>query len=367
MAQGDRDPGSDGAPTGEGGTPLAETPAASAARDEDGHTIVPAGMVLGFTYRIEKLLARGGMGEVYRAIHLDLRTEHAIKVIRPELANDAKVAELFKREATTLRAIRNDAIVAYDGIFRDENGRLYLVMEYVDGPSLSEVLKARPLSLDELYRLRERLAKGLAAAHAKGIVHRDLSPDNVILPGGELDKAKIIDFGIAKLSDPLAGTIVGDDFAGRYLFASPEQFGMFGARVDARSDIYSLGLVLAAAAAGKPLAMGSTPMLAIDSRRAVPDLSPVPEAFRAELARMLEPDPERRMRSLDELTAPEPPAGAAEGSTVVLGGSSRASAPRHRRNRAAAQHRRGAAPSSSSRSWRRPSASPCSPAGSSST
>ena len=147
-----------------------------------------------------------------------------------------------------LRTIRHDAIVAYDGVFRDENGRLYLVMEFVDGPSLSKVIKQGALPPAQVRQLRDRLADGLAAAHEKGVIHRDLSPDNVILPGGDLTKAKIIDFGISKMADPEAKTIVGDDFAGKYSYVSPEQVGLYGGKVDPRSDIYSLGLVLAAAA-----------------------------------------------------------------------------------------------------------------------
>src|SRR3546814_8806829 len=104
-----------------------------------------------------------------------------------------------------------------------------------------------------------------------------ISPDNIILTDGKLDNAKIIDFGIAKLTDPSARTIIGDDFAGKYSYVSPEQLGMFGGKVDARSDIYSLGLVLAAAAIGEPLDMGMSPLSVVEARRAVPALSRVPE------------------------------------------------------------------------------------------
>ena len=278
-------------------------PPAEAAAPQGGTSNVPLGTVLGYTYRVEELLARGGMGEVYRAVHLELQTQHAIKLIRPEFANDPKIVELFRREAATLRTLRNDAIVAYDGVFRDEAGRLYLVMEFVGGPSLSHVLKERPLEPAEVRRLRDRVASGLAAAHDKGIVHRDISPENIIIPGRQVEHAKIIDFGIAKLADPQTATIIGGEFAGRYLFSSPEQLGMFGSHVDARSDIYSLALVLCAAAIGKPLDMGHSPSTVIERRAAVPDLSSVPEELRAELAHMLEPDPDRRPRSIRELLA----------------------------------------------------------------
>jgi len=268
-------------------------------------TIAP-GQLLGHTYRIEALLARGGMGEVYRARHAELNTEHAIKIILPELAGNTRIVDLFRREASVLRTIRHDAIVAYDGVFRDENGRLYLVMEFVDGPSLSKVFKQGALQPTQVRELRDRLADGLAAAHEKGVIHRDLSPDNVILPGGEVGKAKIIDFGISKMADPEAKTIVGDDFAGKYSYVSPEQVGLYGGKVDPRSDIYSLGLVLAAAAGGSALDMGSSPISVVEARRAVPKLDRVPAQLRRELTAMLEPDPADRPQSMRDLMQ-EPP------------------------------------------------------------
>jgi hypothetical protein len=262
---------------------------------------IAPGQLLGHTYRIEALMARGGMGEVYRARHAELDTEHAIKIILPELADDTRIVDLFRREASVLRTIRHEAIVGYEGVFRDENARLYLVMEFVDGPSLSKVLKQAALPPAQLRLLRDRIADGLAAAHEKGVVHRDLSPDNVILPAGDVGKAKIIDFGISKLVDPAAKTIVGTDFAGKYSYVSPEQVGLYGGQVDGRSDIYSLGLVLAAAAIGKPLDMGNSPISVVEARRAVPDLSRVPKEMRDELAAMLQPDPADRPQSMRDL------------------------------------------------------------------
>ncbi len=262
---------------------------------------VPEGTVLSHTYRVERLLARGGMGEVYRARHVKLGTEHAIKIMLPELAQDTRVIDLFTREAAVLRNVRNEAVVGYDGVVCDEAGRLYLIMEYADGPSLKARLRDGALTPDEVVLLRDRLAMGLGAAHEKGVIHRDMSPDNVILPGGRLENAKIIDFGIAKLADPEVQTVLGSDFAGKYSYASPEQLGMHGGQVDARSDIYSAGLVLAAAAVGTPLPMGKSHIEVIEARRAVPDLSQVPEILREQIAWMLEPNPDDRPGSMAEL------------------------------------------------------------------
>lgn len=289
-------------------TPIPSTPVpASTASgvEPSGVRAVPEpigpGTLLSHTYRVEGLIARGGMGEVHRARHVDMDTWHAVKVIRPELAQDAKMVELLRREAAALREIRHEAVVSYDGVFRDEFGRLLLSMEFLDGPSLHEVLQAGPLDAASVAVLLDRIASGLAAAHQRGIIHRDMSTDNVILPGRDIANAKIIDFGIAKQTAAGAGTVIGDGFAGKYGFASPEQFGLFGGQVGPQSDIYSAGLVLAAAVLGHPLDMGRTPQAMIERRMSVPDLSAVEEPLRGVLCSMLEPDPQNRAATMAEL------------------------------------------------------------------
>ncbi|MFS2009133.1 protein kinase [Azospirillum sp. CT11-132] len=293
-------------------TPVPSTPAPTstasgveASGDRAGVRSVPEpigpGTLLSHTYRVEGLIARGGMGEVHRARHVDMDTWHAVKVIRPELAQDAKMVELLRREAAALREIRHEAVVSYDGVFRDEFGRILLSMEFLDGPSLHEVLQAGPLDAASVAVLLDRIASGLAAAHQRGIIHRDMSTDNVILPGRDIANAKIIDFGIAKQTAAGAGTVIGDGFAGKYGFASPEQFGLFGGQVGPQSDIYSAGLVLAAAALGHPLDMGRTPQAMIERRMSVPDLSALEEPLRGVLCSMLEPDPQNRARTMAEL------------------------------------------------------------------
>src|ERR1051326_2901772 len=164
--------------------------------------VLREGTVLGNTYVIEQLLARGGMGEVYRARHVELGTLHAIKLILPSLANDPVILQLLIEEARKLSRIRHDAIVSYEGLFRGEGNLRYLVMGFIGGESLTTVLERRQLEPHEVLRLRNRIAQGLAAAHEKGIIHRDVSPDNILLPGGNVDRAKLIDFGIAKSSIP---------------------------------------------------------------------------------------------------------------------------------------------------------------------
>ncbi len=286
-------------------TSTSVTAASVSGVDASGGRASPApigpGTLLSHTYEVAGLIARGGMGEVHRARHVDMNTWHAVKVIRPELAQDAKMVELLRREAAALREIRHEAVVSYDGVFRDEYGRILLSMEYLDGPSLQEVLQGGPFDPNDVAILLDRIASGLAAAHQRGIVHRDMSTDNVILPGREIANAKIIDFGIAKQTAGGAGTVIGDAFAGKYGYASPEQFGLFGGQVGPQSDIYSAGLVLAAAALGRPLDMGRTPQAMIERRMSVPDLSALGEPLRGVLCSMLEPDPQNRAKSMTEL------------------------------------------------------------------
>lgn len=243
------------------------------------------------------------MGDVYRARHNELGSEHAIKVILPNLADDPRIVQLFREEARKLSRINNDAIVDYEGFFRDEDGLRYLVTEFVKGGSLADLLRGRRLEPDEVLRLRDRLALGLAAAHEEGIIHRDVSPENILLPEGRIDRAKLIDFGIAKSTDPAATTIFDGDFAGKYAYASPEQLGLFGGRIDLRSDIYSFGLVLAAAAIGfgRRLDMGSSPATMIAARQKIPDLSEVPAPLRPIIGPMLQPRADDRPPSMRSL------------------------------------------------------------------
>ena len=286
------------------------------------------GQLLAHTYEIEALLGRGGMGEVYRARHIKLMSLHAIKVIAPELVDDAHVIEMFTEEARKLRMVRHDAVVSYDGLIGDEDGLLYLIMEFVDGVSLAKIIRERQLTPDELRALRDRLAQGLSAAHDKLIYHRDISPDNIILVNGMVDQAKIIDFGIAKSAAAGDRTIIGNDFAGKFSYVSPEQLGMFGGEIDQRSDIYSLGLVLAAAGLGHALNMGNSPASAVDARRQIPDLGALPADLRTELEPLLEPDPANRPRSMRQLLDNEPLAYRDPSHAPGLRGSARGAAAR---------------------------------------
>lgn len=267
---------------------------------QSGVTLVP-GSVLAHTYEIRRLINSGGMGRVYEAKNRVTGDTVAVKVIRPELLGDERLRAMFVREAAVLRRIRDEAIVGYEGMFQDEQGCGFLVMNYVDGPSLAERMSRQKLTEAEAEALLRHLATGLETAHAAGICHRDLSPDNVLLPGGDLAQATLIDFGIAKLVDPEAGTLVGTDIAGKAGYMSPEQLGVVDAEIGPRSDIYSLALVIAAAVRGAPVDMGTRFADIVEARRRVPPLDGVPIKLRDRLTAMLAPEPTDRPASMAAL------------------------------------------------------------------
>ena len=272
------------------------------------------GTVLSHSYRIEAPLKQHGAGGIYRARHIELGTAHVIRLIPPAFASKPDLLDLLVTEVRKLSAIRHDAIVNYEGLLRDEREIRFLVTEFVEGETLQEMLARRRLEPNEVLRLRDRLAGGLAAVHSRGIVHGNVAPEHIVLPDGDIDRAKLTDFGIAHSMDPADATLLGFDALAKHGFASPEQFGLEGGRVDARSDIYSLGLVLAAAAVGfgKTLDMGSTTAAMIAARQRRPDLSSVPRALRSVIAPMLAPRLDDRPPSMqalieaDRTTSPSP-------------------------------------------------------------
>jgi serine/threonine protein kinase len=205
------------------------------------------------------MIGAGGMGEVYKCHEIQTGAVVAIKMLLPEMAENEAALALFRREAAALHHLLHDAIVRYF-VFSVEPAlqRPYLAMEFVDGQSLSEILADGPLTFEALVKLMRRIASGLGAAHERGIIHRDVSPDNIIVPLGDVTRAKIIDFGIARSTDVGDKTIIGAGFAGKDNYVSPEQVGLYGNEVTAKSDIYSLGLLLFYALTGQRLDMGGS-------------------------------------------------------------------------------------------------------------
>lgn len=255
------------------------------------------GDLLNNTYRIEAVLGRGGTSEVYRAKSEISGRRVAIKVLKAELARDEAYLRLMTREEA-IRDIRSEAVVRYSENHRTPEGHVYLVMDYVDGPTLDRRMAEGGVPASELMTIGARVAEGLVAAHAGRVIHRDLSPDNIILRGGDPAQAVIIDFGIAKDDTPGAETIVGNEFAGKYAYAAPEQLH---GRTDARSDIYALGATLLAAFRGKSPDLGANPVEMLRIKEQPPSTEGVPEPLRGILAAMTDPDPAKRPQTMEEV------------------------------------------------------------------
>jgi serine/threonine protein kinase len=247
------------------------------------------------------------MGEIYKGHEIQSGDSVAIKVLRNDLANNETALALFRKEAKALRSLHHEAIVRYY-VFSDDPGigRHYLAMEFVRGERLSDIIQRRQLSFDQVRQLQQRLSAALHEAHRNDIVHRDVSPDNVLVPEGDVGRAKIIDFGIARSTRSDDTTIIGVGFAGKYNYVSPEQLGLFGGDITAKSDIYSLGLVLAQCLRGRPINMSGTQFEMLENRRLVPDLGLIDQRFRPLLEQMLQPNPADRPESMAAVAAWRP-------------------------------------------------------------
>jgi serine/threonine-protein kinase len=215
--------------------------------------------VLAGTYRIERLLGRGGMGAVYQAEHLRTRKLVALKTLRPGFGKIREIAKRFEREALTTSLLSHPGVVQVDDYGELEDGALFLVMELVPGASLREIIDAGPVAPARAFAIVRQILDALAHAHAAGVIHRDLKPDNVkVMPDpdrpGE-ERVKILDFGIAKVVGA-AEEAVGDEKLteagiafGTPDYMAPEQ--ALGQSVDARADLYSVGVMLFEMLAGR--------------------------------------------------------------------------------------------------------------------
>ncbi|MFT6025624.1 MAG: hypothetical protein ACI9PY_003767 [Ascidiaceihabitans sp.] len=259
--------------------------------------IFQIGDLLNNTYRIEAILGRGGTSEVYQARSEISGRVMAVKALRAEFASNEDFLVLMTREED-IRDIQHDAIVRYFDTQRMPNGVVYLVMDHIDGPGLDAKLKDGGMTAADLMVVGKRVCEGLIAAHERNIVHRDLSPDNIILRNDDPKEAVIIDFGIAKDTNPGAETIVGNEFAGKYAYAAPEQLS---GNTDPRSDIYSLGALLLSTFRGKKPDIGNNPMEVVQKKGEPLDLEGVPNSLRQILARMCDPDPAMRFQTAREL------------------------------------------------------------------
>jgi len=265
---------------------------------------IKVGDILNHIYEVKRFLARGGMGEVFEGCNIHTDEKVAIKVMLPALANDEKVIAMFRKEAKTLTKLHHEALVEYRVLAQEPALHvLYIVTDFIEGTNLGASLGTLQPTPEQLAELLRRLASGLGSAHRLGAVHRDMSPDNVILENDDIHAPKIIDFGIAKDLDASSATIVGDGFAGKLNYVAPEQLGDFGREIGPWTDVYSLGLLILAVAQGKAVDMSGSLVDAIDKRRRGPDVSAVPEDLRPLVEAMVRPNPQERLRSMEDVVA----------------------------------------------------------------
>jgi serine/threonine-protein kinase len=255
-------------------------------------------------YELEELVGTGGMSSVHRARDRLLERHVAIKILHEHYSRDEDYVERFRREARAAAKLSHPNIVTV--IDRGEaDGRQFIVFEYVDGQNLKQLIGKRgPLPVRDALELGMQIGRALAFAHAQGLVHRDVKPQNVLLGNGDV---KVTDFGIARSLDVKAGLTQTGTVLGTSEYISPEQAG--GREVDVRTDVYSLGAVVYELLAGQPPYTGdsfvsvamrhvSDPVPSISAAR--PD---VPLRVDAALQRAMAKDPDERFQSMDDFVA----------------------------------------------------------------
>ena len=274
------------------------------------------GQVLAGKYRIDDKIDEGGMGCVYRATHVLMEKVIAVKVLHPALAADDKIVARFTREAKAASRISHPHAINVTDFGESENGIVYLVMEYLRGRTLKDIVRTGgPMSLRRTVEIVRQVAGALDVAHAEGVVHRDLKSDNIMLEeatGG--DWAKVLDFGIAKIqqtersvheTDP--GLTAPNLIIGTPQYMSPEQCSQ-ASDIDARSDIYSFGVIVYEMLAGHVPFSGDSPTGIMMKHIQEPPPSilderkDLPEEVGRVVARALAKRPEERFQTAGELS-----------------------------------------------------------------
>lgn len=272
------------------------------------------GRLLADRYKVLRTIGEGGMGRVYLAEHVRMGRLSAVKVMSPALAPTADAIGRFNREAANASRINQPNVAAIYDFGETEDGTLYLAMEYVEGETLSAVLRREgPFSPLRAAEITAQIADGLTAAHHLGIVHRDLKPDNILVTRSHEGRewVKIVDFGIAKTTqaDGAQNVTSLGMAVGTPEYMSPEQIA--GEQLDGRTDLYSLGLVLF------NMLTGALPHPALTSKqslihrltarpRTLADVRPKvawPARLQVALDRALAPEPADRFRTVGELAA----------------------------------------------------------------
>src|SRR5262245_37097163 len=268
------------------------------------------GTVFAGKYKIIKKIGEGGMGSVYIADQEPIDRKVAIKVLLGKLAEDEVAVKRFEQEARAISKMQHpNTVTIYD--YGTEGDRLYIVMEFLKGKTLTQLLRQDGvLAGPRACKIMRQVCSSLADAHAAGIIHRDLKPDNIFLTeiGGDPDWVKVLDFGVAKLADTDGGTLTQTGMIfGTPKYMSPEQAE--GRPIDYRADIYALGVVLYELLVGRPPFVADTPVGLLLKHiseppapfsRVRPDLNIDPRV-EAIVMKSLEKNPDRRQQIVGEL------------------------------------------------------------------
>jgi serine/threonine-protein kinase len=271
------------------------------------------GQVLDGKYRIVRVIGEGGMGAVYEGENTRIRRRVAIKVLHAGIAANTEMVQRFEREAQVAGTVGNDHILEILDLGALDSGERYMVMEYLDGETLTDRIKARTrLSPREASRLLRQVLQGLSAAHGAGIVHRDLKPDNIFIlraKAGIKDFVKIIDFGISKFSEPGTGVSNRMTRTGALMgtphYMAPEQ-ATGSTDIDRRTDIYAVGIIMYEAVTGRvPFQAETFNQLLfeialakiIPAQQIVPDLDPAIDTI---IMKASARDPAHRFQTCDE-------------------------------------------------------------------
>lgn len=265
-------------------------------------------VIPGTRYRALAKLGEGGMGVVYAAEHVDIEKRVALKLLHADLLKDQHVLQQFRQEARAASRIGNPYICDVTDWGEVADGRVFFVMEFLDGPSLArEIKRCRRLPPERVFPMLRQVAKALGAAHEKGIVHLDMKPDNVLLieRDGRRDYVKVVDFGIAGLLGQSGG---GSKVMGTPEYMAPERTA--GGGNDRRSDIYALGVMAYEMLSGEVPFQGVTPVetLAMHATDAPDPINEritksIPKPLEDVVLRMLEKDPARRPQTMAEVEA----------------------------------------------------------------
>ncbi len=264
----------------------------------------PAARVFNDRYELVRHVARGGMAQVYLAKDLLLDRPVALKVLFPELSVDRSFVERFRREAQAAANLSHPNIVSvYD--WGEGEHTYFIVMEYVNGRTLAQLLRQGPLDAEQAASLGAEVAAALSFAHAHGVIHRDVKPANVLID--KSGQVKVTDFGIARAAGAKEGLTQTGTVMGTATYFSPEQAQ--GYPVDARSDVYSLGVVMYEMVTGRPPFSGDNPVAIaykhVREEAVAPTLvnRAVPPSLEAIILQAMAKDPADRYQSADEMRA----------------------------------------------------------------